>query len=91
MQLFFATYIRGLSRAAEIVIVVAMFAGWFIYSSVQAVLVGFPVPTFDDAGLLSLVILETFMFALAWGFLRVRGWRIGQFDIRFDVTMPVVF
>jgi CAAX protease family protein len=82
MQTFFATYIRGLSRAAEIVIVVAIFAGWFIYASVQAVLLGFPVPTFEDRGLLGLVILETIMFGFAWSFLRVRGWRIAQFDIR---------
>ena len=42
MQALVSSFIRSLSRPAEIVIVVMIFAGWFIYASLQAVLAGFP-------------------------------------------------
>jgi len=82
MQALVASFIRGLSRPAEIVIVVMIFAGWFVYASIQAVLSGFPAPEFEDSGLLSLAVFEVIVFCFAWMFLRVRGWRISHFNIQ---------
>jgi membrane protease YdiL (CAAX protease family) len=82
MQALVSSFIRSLSRPAEIVIVVMIFAGWFIYASLQAVLAGFPAPQFDDSGLWWLTVFEVITFAIAWAFLRVRGWRLDHFNIR---------
>jgi uncharacterized protein len=82
MQVLLSSYIRSLSRPAEIVIVVMIFAGWFIYASLQAVQAGFPSPEFQDTGLLWLVAFELVTFTVAWMFLRVRGWRLAYFNIR---------
>jgi membrane protease YdiL (CAAX protease family) len=82
MQSVLVSYIRGLSRAAEVVVVVAIFAGWFIYASLQAVLAGFPAPEFDDGSLLFLVWFEVAAFVCAWSFLHLRGWRLAHLDLR---------
>src|SRR5215212_2853532 len=82
MQALVSSFIRSLSRSAEIVIVVMIFAGWFIYASLQAVLAGFPAPQFDDSGLWWLIVFEVITFAIAWAFLRVRGWRLEHFNLR---------
>jgi len=81
MQVLLSSYIRGLSRPAEIVIVVMIFAGWFSYASIQAVLAGFPPPQFEDTGLVLLLVFEMAAFAIAWTLLRVRGWRLAHFNI----------
>jgi len=77
-----ATGGNGGPKTVEIVIVVMIFAGWFIYASLQAVLAGFPAPQFDDSGLWWLTVFEVITFAIAWAFLRVRGWRLDHFNIR---------
>src|SRR5262249_15461810 len=81
MQVLLSSYIRGLSRPAEIVIVVMIFAGWFSYASIQAVLAGFPPPQFEDTGLVLLLVFEMAAFAIGWTFWRVRGWRLAHFNI----------
>jgi membrane protease YdiL (CAAX protease family) len=84
MQTYLASYIRNLSRPAEIVIVVMIFAGWFMYASIHTVLAGFPTAHFDDDGMLWLVAFEIVLFAIAWSFLRLRGWRLSHFNIELN-------
>lgn len=66
----------------EIVLVVAIFAGWFIYSSVQAVLSGFPIPHLSDKEALALLLSECFAFPVAFAVLWVRGWRLKDLGIQ---------
>jgi len=72
--------IRALSDRAEVIIVIMAAFGYFILISL---LVAFMHPSasasaassISQSGLNGLVVQETIMFALLWGFLHVRGWR----------------
>jgi len=66
----------------EIVLVVAIFAGLFIYSSVQAVLSGFPIPHLSDEEALGLVLSECLAFPVAFAVLWARGWRFKDLGIQ---------
>lgn len=66
----------------EVALVVAIFAGWFIFSSVQAVLADFPVPRLSDKDALVLIVLECLTFPVAMSVLWVRGWRRRDFGIQ---------
>lgn len=77
-----ATVIKGLGPRSEIVLTIALFAGWFIVQSTAAVLADFPTPVFSDAGLLNITIFEIISLALAGAVLYVRGWRLRDFNLR---------
>lgn len=66
----------------EVVVVTAIFSGWFIFLSIQAVLSGFPTPRLSDHDALGLVLLEGLMFAAAVSILVARGWRTQDFLFR---------
>lgn len=66
----------------EVVLIVAIFAGWFIASSLHAVLAGFPVPHISDKDALGLVVFECLAFLLACAVLWARGWRRKDLGIR---------
>jgi uncharacterized protein len=66
----------------EVALVVAIFAGWFIYSSVQAVLTGFPVPHISDKDALGILLTECLAFPVALSVLWARGWRLRDFGVR---------
>ena len=53
----------------------AIFAGWFIFASIQAVLSGFPVPHLSDKDALGILITECLAFPVALAVLWMRGWR----------------
>ncbi len=59
----------------EVALVVAIFAGWFMYSSVAAVLSGFPVPHLTDKDAIGIVLTECLAFPVALAVLWSRGWR----------------
>lgn len=75
---------RSQATVHEAVLIVAIFAGWFIHGSVQAVLKGFPAPQLSDREALALVLFECFAFATAAAVLVSRGWRLR--DFQFSVT-----
>lgn len=66
----------------EIALVVAIFAGWFIFSSVHAVLSGFPIPHLSDREALGLLLSECIAFPIAFAVLWVRGWRLKDLGIQ---------
>lgn len=66
----------------EIVLVVAIFSGWFIYSSLQAVLSGFPIPHLTDKEALGILLTECFAFPVAYAVLWARGWRFKDLGIQ---------
>ena len=66
----------------EVLLIVAIFAGWFIYSSFQAVVAGFPAPTMGEGSALGLVLLEGMAFLAAAGVLYARGWKVQDFFFR---------
>jgi uncharacterized protein len=75
-------FVRGLSSAAEFLIVVVGAFGLFIFRSVVAALDPHPsgIVQFTDAGMRSLLSYELVVFFLLCAFLYVRGWttkRIG--------------
>lgn len=74
----------------EIVLVVAIFAGWFIYGSLQAIFAGFPVPHLTDQDALALVILEYVAFPAAFAVLWRRGWRLKDLGIQLSWTNSFV-
>ena len=76
------TLSRRLLTIAEVIAVVAIFAGWFIYCSVMAVMAGFPVPRFEDGGLVLLVAFEACTFSVAALILYLRGWKLRDFNLR---------
>lgn len=61
---------------------VAIFAGLFIYSSVQAVLSDFPIPHLSDEEALGLVLSECLAFPVAFAVLWARGWRFKNLGIQ---------
>jgi uncharacterized protein len=65
----------------EVALIVAIFAGWFIYSSIQAVLSGFPVPHLSDKEALEILLTECLAFPVALSILWVRGWRLHDLGI----------
>jgi len=65
----------------EIILVVAIFAGWFIVASVQAVLAGFPIPHLSDREALGLLLTESLAFPVAFAVLWWRGWRVKDLGI----------
>jgi membrane protease YdiL (CAAX protease family) len=66
----------------EIALVVAIFAGWFIHSSLQAVLSGFPIPHLSDKEALGILLTECITFPIAFAVLWVRGWRLKDLGIQ---------
>jgi membrane protease YdiL (CAAX protease family) len=66
----------------EIALVVAIFAGWFILGSVNAVLTGFPNPSISNQDALGIVVLECVAFTVAASVLWSRGWRLEDFRPR---------
>lgn len=69
---------------AEVLIIVAIFAGWFIYASIHMVLGGSAVTQFSDSQALATITFEGLAFGLAAIVLGLRGWRLREF--RFRVT-----
>ena len=73
---------RNPPRLDEILLVTAIFSGWFIFTSVEAVLQGFPTPELSDGEGLQLVGYELLMFPTAVAVLVSRGWRWNDFAFR---------
>lgn len=70
----------------ETLLVVAIFAGWFIYGSLRAIFAGFPVPHLNDQDALALVTLECIAFSVAFAVLWKRGWRRKDLGIQLSWT-----
>ena len=70
------------TSAFEFALVVAIFSGWFIFSSVNAVLTGFPNPSISNKDAYALVVLEFVAFSVAASVLWSRGWRLEDFRPR---------
>jgi uncharacterized protein len=73
---------RSPPRLDEVLLVTVIFSGWFIYTSLEAVLQGFPTGQFSDADGLQLVAYELLMFPAALAVLVSRGWRWKDFAFR---------
>jgi membrane protease YdiL (CAAX protease family) len=63
----------------EIALVVTIFAGWLVLSSVNAVLAGFPEPSLSDREAIGIAAFESIAFAVAASVLWSRGWRANDF------------
>ena len=70
------------SSSFEIALIVAIFSGWFIIASINAVMTGFPAPTLSDRDAIGLIVLECVAFAVAATVLYARGWRKNDFAFR---------
>jgi len=66
----------------EVLLIVAIFAGWFIYVCLHAVATGFPVPSLSSDRALGLVLFEVLAFLVAAGVLYRSGWRARDFSFR---------
>lgn len=66
----------------EVLLIIAIFAGWFMFSSVRAVFAGFPEPRLSDNQALGLALFEVIAFAVAVAVLWARGWRLKDFSFR---------
>ncbi|WP_028447836.1 CPBP family intramembrane glutamic endopeptidase [Chitinimonas koreensis] len=66
----------------EIVLIVAIFAGWPVYASIQSVLSGFPVPRFTDDEALIMLLAECLILLAGFAVLRFRGWKLHDFGIQ---------
>ena len=74
---------RAPSSFVEIALIVAIFAGSFIYWSLLAVAAGFPVSSFEDRDALALIRFECAAFLVAAAVLVLfRGWRLDDFGLR---------
>jgi membrane protease YdiL (CAAX protease family) len=75
---------RSSSSTYEVILITGIFAGWFIFSSVHAVVAGFPDAAITDQAALVLIAFECIAFAAAAAVLWTRGWRAR--DLAFRVT-----
>lgn len=77
--------VQKLSAVQEAVLIVTIFAGWFIFTAMLVMLAGFPTGSngsFDNAAAISLVVFEFVLFAIAAVVLRWRGWKLSDFAFR---------
>lgn len=75
---------RASTSLGEVTLIVAIFAGWFIAGSVQAVLLGFPAVSVSDQQALGIVLIECISFSIAFVVLRARGWKLHDFSLEIN-------
>jgi uncharacterized protein len=66
----------------EVFLIIALFSGWFVFASIQAMLSGFPTPRLSDNEALGLILFELLMFCAAAAVLMSRGWQKDEFKCR---------
>src|SRR5437667_130266 len=75
------TLVRNMSPRTEVALVIALFAGWFMFSSVVAVVAGFPKPELSDPALLYTIVFEIVILLISYSLLRARSWQISEFNV----------
>jgi uncharacterized protein len=69
-------------RLDVVVLIIALFSGWSIFGSVEAMNRGFPDPRLSDNQAWGMILYELFAFGLATVVLLSRGWRLEHFKCK---------